>query len=969
MLTRFRNFSIRKDSYFNSFQTTNVNKIPRYLDLPDVGDEPGMIGDIILNITERSLCYHNGITWECLTGSGGPVSLINIGGGAGIYSVGTGPDPFELKSLVSTDGSVVITDLGDEIDLTTTGGGVPATGLNIGGGSEIYVDATAPNFEFRTLVSLNPDLTITQTLDTIEFDLLVNPGGVSSLLNVGIGANPDPNDRFIVYNGQPNLPNTDPAEIRTLRGALNQAVATLEAEDVIINDPLTNPNPETDGNVVGTEIVDNLIVQVSVAGSDLNDGISAPVATLERALEIVRFRNFVETALIEVGAGTFSITDEMINFNVGTRGREKQALLIRGVAEPVGTQIPLSSVSFNPISDLLELTHPSFSASLEGEMIGLTYTNNSGNVVTARVLLGEYNTLTGAITVEVSEQTLDINVFQPISYQLFDRQTIINLPQVSVWKSDKFPVIFQNIIFQSEFAVIEILNMSMYNVNIVYRTTIDMILKSQDSIFSTLVEQFVPFSSIVFNDLVPEEQRLTGIFFDASFEQDNVSIFIFLVNSFSAIFNTFFKGFFDSTFSNFINCLSVDTTLLIGEQSWYNNRNTCFQPIKSILTGSNVNFIGCENVVSCGNSLIDMNEINIDNTISTTGSTLPVFSILDNSSFILFDSFVSGGPNFDFNYCILAQSSSIDLDDVVIRNINADNNIDTAAIFANLCNVFIIYGLQTPMFSELQGSALKTNNCNVIVEFRQNTTLIDIYNLNGQNDPCIDLKETSFNISGNDDSSILLSPNTGVPVQVNLEQCIGKFSAFRLIGNNVNPIIINEFLNASVSNISLDEITMISQTPSPTPVYTEVIYRFDTCNVKIDNNFLVGGSEEIQTTAQAINARNSQLNINNTALLEFILGISSFSTKILSVGLTFNTCTQPLFQTLNSSANFDSTFIFGSTISIVNDNSTLIMERSSINYPSYQTVVNGLNNSSTLFINTNIIVPEPPPGPPGTPVI
>jgi hypothetical protein len=98
-----------------------------------------------------------------------PHTIVNVGGFAESYVIGTGPNPFELRTLQSSDGTVTITQNADDIDFQ-----VPAPEVhtieNIGGFAESYVIGTGPNpFELRTLQSSDGTVTITQNADNIDF--------------------------------------------------------------------------------------------------------------------------------------------------------------------------------------------------------------------------------------------------------------------------------------------------------------------------------------------------------------------------------------------------------------------------------------------------------------------------------------------------------------------------------------------------------------------------------------------------------------------------------------------------------------------------------------------------------------------------------------------------------------------------------------------------------------------------------
>jgi hypothetical protein len=117
---------IHKDQYFNSLISTNVLKIPRYEFLSDIGDEWGMLGDIVVETSTGDFCWHNGITWVCVSGGGtGDITTLTSLGGISLVGNGIGPN-LTITGLESSDGSVTITPTGNTIDLSVMGGG-PST--------------------------------------------------------------------------------------------------------------------------------------------------------------------------------------------------------------------------------------------------------------------------------------------------------------------------------------------------------------------------------------------------------------------------------------------------------------------------------------------------------------------------------------------------------------------------------------------------------------------------------------------------------------------------------------------------------------------------------------------------------------------------------------------------------------------------------------------------------------------------
>lgn len=156
------------------------------------------------------------------------VSITNVGGGGEVYRTTTGPNPFEMRTLISTNGSVSITQNTDTLDLEVElvnldepsdgcniwDGNygpiglkaiyVPPTGAlslsceatriridytgsfgNLGTGAQVYSTAsTTASRRFRTLVG-GTGINITQGTDEIEIESTVTAASAS---NVG-GAN------------------------------------------------------------------------------------------------------------------------------------------------------------------------------------------------------------------------------------------------------------------------------------------------------------------------------------------------------------------------------------------------------------------------------------------------------------------------------------------------------------------------------------------------------------------------------------------------------------------------------------------------------------------------------------------------------------------------------------------------------------------------------------------------------------
>ena len=80
---------------------------------------------------------------------------------------GNGPTPTLYFRPLISDSISITTTANDEIVLETIAGG---SSTNLGSGAKVYVDSSAPDFEFRTLVE-NNHITITEGINDITFDV------------------------------------------------------------------------------------------------------------------------------------------------------------------------------------------------------------------------------------------------------------------------------------------------------------------------------------------------------------------------------------------------------------------------------------------------------------------------------------------------------------------------------------------------------------------------------------------------------------------------------------------------------------------------------------------------------------------------------------------------------------------------------------------------------------------------------
>lgn len=193
--------------------------------------------------------------------------------------------------------------------------------LNIGDGSQVYVENTSQPEQFRTLISPQDTIDINQTIDEIEFDIPEGPQGESLANNL-----------------------------------------TIFIDTIVGND-------------------DNDVYD-SGAGEYTNDGLggpdTGPVVTMERAWDIVRNIGYHETCTIVVNEGsnvTFSTTNphNRINMSSGDKGRQQTPVVITGRLEsaPILSGTVDTAISVTSKSGLIELTNFSSAPTVlnEGDVI------------------------------------------------------------------------------------------------------------------------------------------------------------------------------------------------------------------------------------------------------------------------------------------------------------------------------------------------------------------------------------------------------------------------------------------------------------------------------------------------------------------------------------------------------------------------------------------------------------------------
>lgn len=108
-------------------------------------------------------------------------TIENVGAGADWFVVGTGPNPFQFRSAISSDGTVDITENATEVDFIVDFSANVAN-LNVGGFAEWFRTGTLNPFEFRTLQSSDGSVSVTE--NALDIDITVPVGAATPVFQV-----------------------------------------------------------------------------------------------------------------------------------------------------------------------------------------------------------------------------------------------------------------------------------------------------------------------------------------------------------------------------------------------------------------------------------------------------------------------------------------------------------------------------------------------------------------------------------------------------------------------------------------------------------------------------------------------------------------------------------------------------------------------------------------------------------------
>jgi hypothetical protein len=197
---------------------------------------PSGSGQLAHNITTNQVFLHTGAgVWLPITGTIVPFVLNNVGGGVAVFDTASPAGVGNLRTFVSSDSSVSIVQVGNQIDLTV--GTVPPPSItiqNIGAfGADLYDTASVPpTYDFRRLYSNNGSVSIIQEVDRINIE--VTASSPVALSNVGGGS-----DVYVAGSASPFQLRTISSPLGTV--TINQTGTEIQLE-VAGATPLTFAN-------------------------------------------------------------------------------------------------------------------------------------------------------------------------------------------------------------------------------------------------------------------------------------------------------------------------------------------------------------------------------------------------------------------------------------------------------------------------------------------------------------------------------------------------------------------------------------------------------------------------------------------------------------------------------------------------------------------------------------------------------
>jgi hypothetical protein len=164
-----------------------------------------------------------------------PNTAANVGSGVELYKNKVG-ETLNFRSIISSDGSVGVTQSTNEIDLTASGSGEVNTASNAGAGDGVFKQKSGVDLEFKSLTA-GTNITLTPSADEIQISAAGGSGEVNTASNVGTGAGQ-------VFKQKTGVD----LELKTIKAGTNVTV-TNNADDITISSTGTGGEVNTASNI------------------------------------------------------------------------------------------------------------------------------------------------------------------------------------------------------------------------------------------------------------------------------------------------------------------------------------------------------------------------------------------------------------------------------------------------------------------------------------------------------------------------------------------------------------------------------------------------------------------------------------------------------------------------------------------------------------------------------------------------
>ena len=825
-----------------------------------------------------------------LSGSG-ILEVQNYGGsGATVYDESSPPEVAILRRITSTDGTVSVTENPTNIDLSVQNSSFEVVNKDVSG-VRVYDESSPPNIaELRRLISSDNSLSIVQNPDTIDLTVSFDvSGGILDLQNIGNGED--------IYNtGTAPL-----AQIRRLIGSTSSRLTSgIQTEDVRLNDSLSNPSPSIDGNKIGCDIVEDLEIVVSSSGNDDNDGITSPVASIDRAFEIVRYRGYNNTCIIQLSEGIFNVQPEQAHlWSSGKRGHQNNPVELRGtLSDPIEgliSDVIIPDVINDDGIYTLTVSNPTLNETFIGNYIVLE--DASGNQESS--LIGNITSIgPGVFNIELPIKFYD----SPVQYAIYENFTTITLSNSTSIIGNNSPVIFNHLniaLINTPSTELKLIS-SFIDYNMIYHN-LKMI---TNEIFDS--GSLVSFENSTLSQLYTSEQRPDPI--DPPTFIQGAGITFRQRTSLTNLIIRFNHSYIE------LDCITIETVELSNFVIDLNNsnvslRNEVVLAIRYLINASYSNvhvrnsrsYNHFRGFIRTNYSDIEVNNMTFLYTNATSPEVSESLFIFQFSNAFMDNILIDGSGIAIENNVIRSAESTLRFDDVIIQNLNTNQTSSEPCMIIDNCDLRI----NRCVIDNVPNVGCVIDNSRFIIDMDNgDRQFIRDSNLNYSNSTF----DSCFII--NNSRGILRSENSSSPPLVLLESTgSGVTNIINLVTMNDSSIDIENVSFDNTSDITLqngvvgnNSRVIIKNSNSKQPNIIESIMNFTNSDVVLEDSILLSNVNLIPVPQNPLYQGRTNVGLRNT---NGNLTIRNFSTigfkrsAIIAENCTYH------FEDLNIRNNYD----------------------------------------------------------------